>query len=55
MTMKINVGKLAKTVVTKAKENPEATLAIFAAIAPGLVRKALPKAIPVIVAIAGKK
>lgn len=53
--MKINIGKLAKTFVTKAKENPEATLAIFAAIAPGFVRKLAPKVVPIIVAAAGKR
>lgn len=53
--MKINIGKLAKTVVTKAKENPETALAIASLLAPGLVRKLAPKVVPIIVAAAGKR
>lgn len=53
--MKINVGKAARTVATKAAANPEAALALVGLIAPGLFRKLAPKVIPVIVAVAGKR
>ena len=53
--MKINIGKIAKTVATKAKENPETALAIVSLLAPGLFRKIAPKVVPIIVAAAGKR
>jgi len=53
--MRINVGKLAKTVATKAKENPETALALVSLIAPGLFRKLAPKVVPIIVAAVGKR
>jgi len=40
--MKINLGKLAKTVVNAAKKNPEIALAVVGLAAPGLARKAAP-------------
>ena len=38
----MNIGKLLKSVVRKAKENPEIALAVIGMAAPGLVRKAAP-------------
>lgn len=51
----MNLKKIAKTVATKAKENPETALALVSLLAPGLFRKIAPKVVPIIVAVAGKK
>ena len=40
--MKINIGKLLKSVVKKAKENPELALVVVGLVAPGLAKKAAP-------------
>ncbi len=40
--MKLNLAKIARTVVRAAKKNPEVVLAVAGLIAPGLVRKAAP-------------
>jgi len=53
--MKTTIGRIAKTVATKAKENPETALALVSLIAPGLFRKLAPKVVPIIVAAAGKR
>lgn len=47
----MNLGKLLKKVVKKAKENPEIALAIVGMAAPGVVKKVA----PIIVAAAATK
>ena len=51
----MNIKKAAGSVVKAAKENPETALALVSLIAPGLFRKLAPKAVPIIVAAAGKR
>ncbi|HEX8415641.1 MAG TPA: hypothetical protein VF637_17440 [Sphingomicrobium sp.] len=47
--MKLNIGKLLKSVVRKVKDNPEIALMVLGVVSPKLARKAVALA-PVIVA-----
>lgn len=38
----MNIGKLLKSVVKKARENPELALVVVGLVAPGVARKAAP-------------